>query len=98
MGTEYYSQYILKNNMVSKPYPFVVVPSLPDDLLVISNRINDILSKTCFEMFMSANQAEFDASWAELCKNMESIGLDKLQEWYSTIYPEAKAKSAQYMK
>lgn len=67
------------------------LPVIPDDLKRINDKVGSTVDKQIPKLVMSKTDADFAANSKELVAELQSLGVDKLNEWYTTEYEKAKA-------
>ncbi|MDR2374998.1 MAG: extracellular solute-binding protein [Treponema sp.] len=88
--------YFTRHNMA------IAVPSIslsvPDNIQIIQNRVNEVIGPLAWQMIYAKDQAEFDRLWAQLVEQAKGRGLDQADQWYRQAYTEAVADYAKYTK
>jgi hypothetical protein len=88
-------EYLRKNNMLVEQ-PFYLMPSIPDEIQVIQNRVGEVIKPLSWQMIYARNQAEFDSLWTQMVEQSNGRGIDREVQWYRDAYNEALTAGAKY--
>ncbi len=95
-GAEEPAEYMKKNNvLLVSPNVSVALPSDTNDIAVIRSQCGDTLNDYSWRMIFAKDQAEFDALWDEMSKQMDGLGFQDLVKFDRDKYQiELDAKNA----
>jgi hypothetical protein len=97
MNAEDDMDYFSKNNMLIKR-PFARIPTnVPEDILILAQRIGQVVQPGSWRMVYAKDEAEFNAIWADMVSQAKGMGVDRVNQWYLDAYTKAKADGAKYM-
>jgi putative aldouronate transport system substrate-binding protein len=97
MNAEDDLDYFTKNNMILEAPYAPVTAQPPEEIQLLSNRINEIWGTACWKMIFAKDEAEFNALWVDVVSQANGMGIDRVSKWYQDAYNEAKAAGAKYM-
>jgi len=88
--------YMKKNNvLLISPNVSITLPSDTPDISVIRNQCMEVLNAYSWRMIFAKNDAEFNAMWDQMVKEMDGLGFRKLVEFDTEVYTiELEAKKA----
>jgi len=89
--------YLIQNNMYTTPPYAPALPSFPDDLQAIVDQLSAENKVSTYKMIVAADDAEFDALWADLVNTAQSLGADEVNAWVEENYNANLAEGAKYM-
>lgn len=90
------AEYMKNNNvLVISPNASVSLPSDTNDIAVIRSQCSETLNDYSWRMIFAKDQAEFDALWDEMSKQMDGLGFQDLVKFDRDKYQiELDAKNA----
>jgi len=88
--------YMKKNNkLLISPNVCITLPSDTPDIAVTRNQCMEVLNDYSWIMIFAKDDAEFDAMWDQMVKEMNGLGFQDLVEFDTEIYTiELEAKKA----
>ncbi len=95
-GAENPVEYLKKNNkLVVSPNISVALESYSPEMEVIRNQCNECVCDASWQMIYAKDDAEFDAMWDKMTKDLDGLGFQDLMAWNKRVYQvEVDAKKA----
>jgi ABC-type glycerol-3-phosphate transport system substrate-binding protein len=88
--------YFIQHNILVNP-PYSPMEPVPDNIMLIQNRVNEVVNPLSWQMIFAKDQAEFDRLWTELVEQAKGRNVDTANQWYGEAYARAKTTGAKYM-
>jgi hypothetical protein len=88
--------YFTQHNMLV-PNPFAPMEPAPDNIMLIANRVNEVVNPLSWQMVYAKDQTEFNRLWTEMVEQAKGRNIDTEVQWYREAYARAKATGAKYM-
>lgn len=88
--------YFKKNNkLVVSPNISVALEAYTPEMEVIRNQCNECVCDASWQMIYAKDDAEFDAMWDKMTKDLDGLGFQDLMAWNKRVYQvELDAKNA----
>lgn len=79
------------NQGSSNPYISEYMAPQPDDIKTIAAKVDAEIIKAAAKCILSKNDAEFDSNMAKAIDDINALGYDKFNTWYTAEWNKAKA-------
>ena len=91
------AEYLQKNDMEANSTQAVnMIPSLDDDLELISTQVGEIVKKYSWQMVYAEDEAAFEELWSTMTGEAKELGLDQLTEFYTAEWAKALELVSKY--
>jgi putative aldouronate transport system substrate-binding protein len=88
--------YLIRNNHLVDLVS-VTLPVMPEDLLIILQRISDVVKPSSWQAVYAKDEVEFNKVWEKMVTDAKNLGIDRLNQWEKEEHAKALAGVSKYI-